>query len=196
MTQGFAWERWGRFGGAVCLDFVNTVEDEDKGRARSGLPDWATAVRWAAWAELTTAAESAALSADADGDRAFAALHTFKESAWRLLSATAAGDPPAAADLSAVARALAEARGAAQLTRTPEGYAWRAAPADLGAEALQVRLALDLDALLISPELSRLRECARCTGLYLDRGRGAGRRWCRMATCGNRAKVARFRAKA
>ncbi|MGH6819514.1 MAG: CGNR zinc finger domain-containing protein [Methylocella sp.] len=40
-----------------------------------------------------------------------------------------------------------------------------------------------------------MRECGRCTGLFLHHGRGLGRRWCRMNTCGNRAKIERFRSK-
>jgi len=44
-------------------------------------------------------------------------------------------------------------------------------------------------------ERSRLRACEQsdCAGLFLDRSRGARRRWCSMARCGNRAKVTAFR---
>ncbi|HJU73630.1 MAG TPA: CGNR zinc finger domain-containing protein [Gemmatimonadaceae bacterium] len=48
---------------------------------------------------------------------------------------------------------------------------------------------------LISGELERVRRCSdsRCTRLFLDTTRNARRRWCDMATCGNRNKAARFR---
>jgi len=48
---------------------------------------------------------------------------------------------------------------------------------------------------LIGAELPRVRRCldSRCTRLFLDTTRNARRRWCDMATCGNRAKAARFR---
>lgn len=48
---------------------------------------------------------------------------------------------------------------------------------------------------LIGGELTRVRRCAdsRCPRLFLDTTRNARRRWCDMATCGNRAKAARFR---
>ncbi|MGQ0539818.1 MAG: CGNR zinc finger domain-containing protein [Gemmatimonadaceae bacterium] len=48
---------------------------------------------------------------------------------------------------------------------------------------------------LIAGELARVRRCldARCPRLFLDTTRNARRRWCNMATCGNRAKAARFR---
>lgn len=43
----------------------------------------------------------------------------------------------------------------------------------------------------------RLRVCANpdCQFVFYDTSRNGHRRWCDMATCGNRAKVARFRAR-
>jgi predicted RNA-binding Zn ribbon-like protein len=48
---------------------------------------------------------------------------------------------------------------------------------------------------LIAAELVRVRRCldARCPRLFLDTTRNGRRRWCDMASCGNRAKAARFR---
>jgi predicted RNA-binding Zn ribbon-like protein len=48
---------------------------------------------------------------------------------------------------------------------------------------------------LISGELRRVRRCGdtRCSRVFLDPTRNGRRRWCEMATCGNRAKAARFR---
>lgn len=50
---------------------------------------------------------------------------------------------------------------------------------------------------LITGELGRVRRCGdnRCTRVFLDSTRNGRRRWCEMATCGNRAKAARFRAR-
>jgi predicted RNA-binding Zn ribbon-like protein len=48
---------------------------------------------------------------------------------------------------------------------------------------------------LVSSELQRVRRCAdpRCTRVFYDTTRNSRRRWCDMATCGNRAKAARHR---
>lgn len=48
---------------------------------------------------------------------------------------------------------------------------------------------------LIDGELARVRRCSdpRCTRVFFDSTRNGRRRWCDMATCGNRAKAARFR---
>ena len=52
------------------------------------------------------------------------------------------------------------------------------------------------DALVLG-ELRRVRRCAAadCVRVFLDATRNRGRRWCDMASCGNRAKAARFRAR-
>ena len=49
---------------------------------------------------------------------------------------------------------------------------------------------------LVHGELSRVRRCAAgdCARVFLDATRNGARRWCDMASCGNRAKAARFRA--
>ena len=43
----------------------------------------------------------------------------------------------------------------------------------------------------------RLRRCASpdCARWFVDSSKGGRRRWCSMATCGNRAKAARYRAR-
>ena len=48
---------------------------------------------------------------------------------------------------------------------------------------------------LIAGELLRVRRCGdpRCSRVFFDATRNGRRRWCDMATCGNRAKAARFR---
>ncbi len=47
------------------------------------------------------------------------------------------------------------------------------------------------------PDAHLLRECARpgCTRIFVDRSRGALRRWCGMAECGSQQKMAAYRAR-
>jgi predicted RNA-binding Zn ribbon-like protein len=51
---------------------------------------------------------------------------------------------------------------------------------------------------LVSGELARVHRCANatCGRVFYDGSRNGKRRWCDMATCGNRAKAARHRLKA
>jgi predicted RNA-binding Zn ribbon-like protein len=42
-----------------------------------------------------------------------------------------------------------------------------------------------------APERDRIRVCAACGWLFLDRSKNRSRRWCDMSVCGNRAKAKR-----
>jgi predicted RNA-binding Zn ribbon-like protein len=59
-------------------------------------------------------------------------------------------------------------------------------------------IAESMGRLLLEEDLSLVRECGGedCTIVFLDRTKAHKRRWCSMAACGNRAKVAAFRARA
>jgi predicted RNA-binding Zn ribbon-like protein len=49
--------------------------------------------------------------------------------------------------------------------------------------------------LLRDPErLARVKRCAQCSWLFLDRSRNGSRRWCSMGECGAQVKMRRYRA--
>jgi predicted RNA-binding Zn ribbon-like protein len=48
--------------------------------------------------------------------------------------------------------------------------------------------------LLRSDRLSRLKQCANCNWLFIDRSRNGSRRWCSMDECGVHTKMRRYRA--
>jgi predicted RNA-binding Zn ribbon-like protein len=52
--------------------------------------------------------------------------------------------------------------------------------------------------LICHADFRRIHSCdgSECVLMFLDRTKAGGRRWCSMATCGNRAKVAAHRARA
>jgi predicted RNA-binding Zn ribbon-like protein len=56
-------------------------------------------------------------------------------------------------------------------------------------------IARDAVTLIGGPDAAAIRSCQepRCAMLFVDRSRGHRRRWCSMAECGNRAKVAAHR---
>lgn len=198
------WQQHGLFGGHAFLDFVNTVEDPGKSRMESALADWQEVAAFAQAAGFATAAEAEALAAlDGEPDAAarLDALLVFRERAWEVLAAIAGGRGPEAGAAEAAGAAVPEdladrIRGAyarARLVPGENGYRWEPGADGDPAAVLDDRLALALDDLLAHRDLARLGECGRCTGLFLDHGRGVGRRWCRMKTCGNRAKAEAFR---
>lgn len=62
---------------------------------------------------------------------------------------------------------------------------------------LAVHLASDLAVFLTDYEPSRLKGCdgPTCSMVFYDRGKNNRRRWCSMSICGNRDKVANYRAR-
>jgi predicted RNA-binding Zn ribbon-like protein len=46
--------------------------------------------------------------------------------------------------------------------------------------------------LLVGPELRRVRRCAACPWLFVDRSKNGSRRWCTMEVCGTEEKIRRY----
>jgi predicted RNA-binding Zn ribbon-like protein len=190
---------WDFCGGDLAIDFTNTVG------SRGGTPaeHFRTAGDIVAWMEARgVLAPSAAarlrreLHAEpAAARRGFDRTIELREALYRTLAARAGGRTPRPDDLAIVNRALA-----ATLSRTR--LAVRGDRLDLivdddrgGLDAALhpiVRAAADL---LTGDALSRVRLCGdpECAWLFVDTTRNGRRRWCDMNTCGNRAKVRRFR---
>ncbi|WP_175412441.1 ABATE domain-containing protein [Streptomyces sp. TRM64462] len=110
---------------------------------------------------------------------------------------------PPAGDLAASlhrlnALAAEAAPPAPRAVRTDDGCLVRELGAPPECAALLAALARDAVDLLTDPAArARLRQCAgdHCHRVYLDTSRGGRRRWCSSATCGNRERVARHRAR-
>lgn len=201
-----AWQNGEPFGGHRFLDFLNAINDPEKTRDDSGLPDIDTLLLWAR--QFGILEEQREIPQPTDADQAlFASLIGFREQAWQCfhLRAEAGGGKSGeqgGADLfDPLQPRIREALSRARLVPGSDGL-WHWIPAGeeggRGEELLRRisdHLALDCLDLLTSHNLARLKECGRCTGLYLDHGRGRGRRWCRMSICGNREKIARYRSK-
>lgn len=185
------WRSEDLVGGDAVLDFLNTVGDTGKSRELERLATWADAVAWARFTGVIDGREAAELRPEPDGG--LLRLRAFREAAYRVLSARAAGIAPAAEALDIVEAEIRAALAASRLSAEGGETAWHLLPDRAGRDLIRHRLALRLLRLLSGPDLDRLRECGRCPWLFLDHGRGRGRSWCRMATCGNRAKAERFR---
>lgn len=82
--------------------------------------------------------------------------------------------------------------------RTDADGQWSAVWTDATIEDLLSELARQSVDLLTTPMAARIRECSAddCALLYVDTSRSAPRRWCSMKTCGSRAKVSAYRARA
>ena len=198
-------------GGALCLDFVNTVSGRlANPRATAGdyadvvererLVDFAALTRWAQAAGLLPAGEGAALlqlahHAPAGAARVVARARVLREAMYRVFLASEQGWTPRPADLQVVNRELARARTRERLVPRPRGLAWAWSGGDAALDRMLWPVLRSAAELLTSDELARVRQCGGedCRWLFLDSSRNRTRRWCNMAECGNRAKVRRFR---
>jgi predicted RNA-binding Zn ribbon-like protein len=173
-------------GGHPALDFLNTVSGQDRAHRKDALGGLNGFRRFAAAAGLADRATG--LAAGADGT-AFSALIELREDAYAVLAALAEGETPPPAAAAKLDAAISAAIGRATLDFDGQP-AWRPAA---GPKAAADTAALALHALLAREDLTRLKRCGRCSWLFLDKGRGKGRKWCDMRTCGNRAKAQKHR---
>jgi predicted RNA-binding Zn ribbon-like protein len=100
--------------------------------------------------------------------------------------------------LSEINRVLGRSAGTRRLELRPDGsYARAFVPVGDAFAGLMIPIVESAADAMILGELGRVRRCAdsRCPRVFFDRTKNGRRRWCDMATCGNRAKAARHRAR-
>jgi predicted RNA-binding Zn ribbon-like protein len=188
--------------GTLCLELTNTVGDHSKAREVERLTDWDALLEWAVAAKVLRGTEGQELrklgGRDPSGaQRALQALLKFREALFRVISALAADRVPVQDDFDRVEVTILSAVRCAHLARRGEGFAWSIGSLDAPLNLPLFRLALSALDLLQGQELKYVRECLRCSWLFIDRSRSHGRRWCRAGACGNRERVARhYHAKA
>lgn len=194
----------GRFdfsGGALCLDYANTLGDRPRCEKES-LREYADVVEWCREAGLIPSRDAARLVAEAGAHprRAaadLAAAIALRESLYALFAALARGQEPPPGDLDLLNRALPEVLGHLALERRESGFTWRFTAPTGERERLLWPVVRSAAELLASGGVAEVRECASetCSWLFLDRSRTHRRRWCDMKSCGNRAKARRHYAR-
>jgi predicted RNA-binding Zn ribbon-like protein len=172
-------------GGATWLDLLNTTPAGDAGPQE--LIDGPE--RALAWLRAAGLGDSAG-----DGNEAMADLRVLRAELREAFDRLEGGQPLPSSILASVNRRLAGLNGHHVLQRGDNGPALGFAFDPAGPTA---QIALDLARFVCEAEPARLKRCAadHCTLVFYDRGRNNTRRWCTMSLCGNRYKVARFRAK-
>jgi predicted RNA-binding Zn ribbon-like protein len=170
--------------GSLALDFAGTVGSRASNKSEERLPDVAALLRWLGEAGLPVPARI-------DQKELESAL-ALREAIYLLGASLLDGKRWPTAALDRVNRAALGPEGGRRLAATG-GARWvtesplRLALARIAEDAI-ARLAADA---------KRLTRCKLpgCGALLLSSSRGEPRRWCSMETCGNRAKVASFRAR-
>jgi predicted RNA-binding Zn ribbon-like protein len=181
-----------KIGGEIAVDFANTVSPE-----AGGLRSWRDLVDFLELRGAVSRGEGTALRAMGERDAracaaAFEQALELRALIRTVLVALAGRRAPQAGWVDAVNRALALGVGSARLGR--QGRGWRLDFAPVLDEPLRVvaPIARSIADLIAQGGGARIRKCAnpRCVLYFRDTSRTGRRRWCSMAVCGNRMKVA------
>jgi predicted RNA-binding Zn ribbon-like protein len=193
------------------IDFINTLEHSRRGDIEH-LPTLEAALDWLAGRGLiggpgprdvtgpgprdVTGPGNGSATATAAEDALLDALRRARAAFRSVVDAVVDRRPPEEAALAEMNRLLA-GQPAPVLVAVEDGVAVAERPATDPVAAALARLAEPIVELIESGERERLRTCANpsCRWVFYDASRTGRRRWCEMATCGNRAKAARHRAR-
>jgi len=185
-------------GGELAIDFTNTVGDRGSD-PEEHFNTFGDIVAWAEARDVISRGAAASLRQRAGADpggarRAWRSAVAFREALYNVIAAASAGRRARPADLAIVNERVAETFTGASLAQAGERFSLET-PAEVWLDPVLrpvVRAAVDL---LTSEALTRVRTCAddTCGWLFVDTTRSGTRRWCDMRSCGNRAKVRRFR---
>ena len=178
-----------------CVDFVNTTF-VDGGTAIDLLPGFDALVDWCEQAQVVSTAEARDVrrrwSGSAEAASAHARALTFRAALRGMLERLAGGRSVPQTALDAINDLLRLDAGQREIVRTRDGYETRQRRSLDTPDQLLGPIAASAAQLLSGDDLSLVKACQnpQCVLLFYDTTKNHARRWCSMAACGNRAKVA------
>jgi predicted RNA-binding Zn ribbon-like protein len=205
-AQATSTDRFSRFvGERLWLDFVNSDRALLRGsRTNDALDAFETYVNWLSAARVLDAerAEAMLKRAQQQPTAASAAVHEARRlrNVLRALAESGLTGDRRSEEIaiSEINRILGRSAGSRRVEPRSDGGFVRSfvTVGDVFTGLLVPVIESAADA-LVQDELPRVRKCAnpKCGRVFYDASRNGKRRWCEMATCGNRAKAARHRQK-
>jgi predicted RNA-binding Zn ribbon-like protein len=193
-------------GGHLALDFANTVDDPLGPARHDHVGTYPDLIRWSSRVELLQHDQvdrllSAAAQAPRAEQTALHRAHQLRLVLNDLFGAVADGrsdvtghwqrlrpfvtSAVAAADLASAGEADHDPGGADRRLR----WTW---PQGEELDAVLHPIAMAAAELLVGPDLPRIKRCARCPWLFVDKSRNHSRRWCDMDDCGKAEKIERY----
>jgi len=170
-------------GNRLCLDFTATLAGRRRDEPTELLAEPRDLGRWLVAAQLVVK-PPAVTAAELDGAR------ELREAIYALARARVTSRAFSAADRTTVNRWARLPSRIPQLA--PDGtLTWTGEVA-----SFLTAIARDAVELFGSAQAERIRACSGdgCAIVFFDGSRAGERRWCSMASCGNKAKLRRFRA--
>jgi len=182
------------------FDFLNT-DDLENGFPVERLPSLDAALSWfvdrgVIHLEGANRARAQAAARDPLMARDLARIRAVRSALREVAHAVAEHRAPNAGSLDTINRAL-HARQVIELVPAPDGVSVDHRHVGDPVDDALARLADPLVTELTDGRPERIKVCASdtCEWIFYDASRTSRRRWCDMATCGNRAKAARHRAR-
>jgi predicted RNA-binding Zn ribbon-like protein len=185
-------------GGALCLDFVNTINSRLH-LEHDYLMQYADLVGWANKVGILSPTQSNQLQkrakqSEQEAENALIEAWKIREILYRMFSSTAKGSEPNKNDMELFIRAYGDAISHGHLRRKDNQYraTWNV---DESSDALLWPIIHSAGDLLQSDDLAHVKECPGCGWFFLDTSKNQSRRWCSMNTCGARDKMRRYHKK-
>jgi predicted RNA-binding Zn ribbon-like protein len=182
-------------GNNLALDFVNTLIVDDKDEPLELLRSFDDLIGWVSASGIMnadpTSAEKRKLNSEQRAILFERALHLRSE-LKKMAKAISEGRRVPTSAVEAINEVFSEVEGHFELSTTPTGYATNFRIDDRDPALIFMPIAESAAKLLGDGDLSLVRKCQRsaCVLYFYDNSKRHGRRWCSMAACGNRAKVA------
>jgi predicted RNA-binding Zn ribbon-like protein len=182
--------------GRLWIDFVNT-EIAEEGARIDLLERFGDLVRWCAAAQVIGVGEMAAMqdrwAKTPDAREAFQRAIRFRTILRDMAERLASGRPRIPQEtLDAINDVLARGGVAHEIVRVPSGFAMRLRRQLTTPTQLLAPIAESAADFLSTGDLTLVAQCQnpQCILFFYDTTKNHARRWCSMAVCGNRAKVA------
>lgn len=184
--------------GALCLDFVNTLDDRFTDQPKELLKTYIDLAHFAEDTGILSAVAADRLISQSrlspeEAQSALSAAIEMREAMYAVFWAKVNKKPASRHDLMKLNRFVQEAARHEQLVEVGRRFEWTFEEA-ASLDAPMWPIARSAADLLASDQLALVRPCAAatCLWLFLDTSKNHRRRWCDMTKCGNRAKVRRF----
>jgi predicted RNA-binding Zn ribbon-like protein len=182
----------------LCLGFVNTRSWRGMATPSEELHGLDDVLAWSAGPGGVDAAIAEDFSAKwqarpVEASDAFAEAIALREMLFRLFGAVATREPADPADLDALNAALGSAAARSRMACRDGAFVWSVEGLRPSVPALLSPVLWSAADLLAGARRERVRQCdnPQCRWVFLDDSKSGSRRWCSMASCGNRAKAHR-----
>lgn len=181
-------------GGHLALDFANTVAWRGTARKVDRIATWSQLLAWCESAGTLTQKMARTFIERPASSAIVAEASRLRDAIHLLGSAIATGETPPKNASETLLHVVTSALRAAELVVQPRGLGIVFQDDDPRAMILGPPAWAAFE-LFSKDQDGRLKQCppSDCQWLFLDTTKNKSRRWCDMATCGNREKVHRHR---